>query len=69
MAHNILASIQRVYGLCLVWENTPMDSYIMENGDLMLKMDGEFMKIKQQDINFQVIGNKIKRMDLGNNKL
>ena len=41
----------------------------MENGDLMLKMDGEFMKIKQQDINFQVIGNKIKRMDLGNNKL
>jgi len=46
-----------------------MDLFIMENGGSMLKMDGEFIKIKQQDTNMLETGNKIKETDMGNKRL
>lgn len=43
-----------------------MDINIMENGVIIVEMDGEYIRISRQVINMLGIGNKIKRMDSGN---
>ena len=39
---------------------------IMENGVIIVEMDGEYIRINRQVTNMLEIGNKIKRMDLVN---
>ncbi len=39
---------------------------IMENGVIIVEMDGEYIRINRQATNMLEIGNKIKRMDLVN---
>lgn len=43
----------------LVWENTRMDIFIMENGKIMLEMDGVYLKTKKIVIDMQANGDKI----------
>lgn len=43
-----------------------MDSNIMDNGKTTVGVVGVFIKTNKLAINMQVIGNKIKRMDLVN---
>lgn len=39
---------------------------IMGNGVIIVEMDGVYIRISRSDTNMQVIGNKIKKMDLVN---
>ncbi len=51
------------------WENIKVVLYTMENGQVILEMDGVYFKIKLLDIVMSEVGNKIESMDLADSKI